>query len=136
VDVSQLIDPANKTSGENSGSYDTQNMGAVTLMALVGESGDTLNGSNHIQLEVEESDDDATWNDVADEDLVNTVSGDNTGTFAKIDDPSEDDATYLTSYIGSKRYVRVVTNLTGTHSSGTPMGVIALGTCARKKPQN
>ena len=77
-------------------------------------------------MEVQESDDDSTYTAVADADLSDSVTGTNTGTFAVIDDAAEDDAVYSTKYIGNKRYVKVVANLTGTHTNGTPLGCVAL----------
>ena len=84
----------------------------------VGNSGDTLSGSLDINLEVEHSDDDSTWTDCADTDLTDSVTGANTGTFQHIDAPTEDSAIFTTEYIGGKRYVRVVWNITGTHTNG------------------
>ena len=134
LELSQLIAPANKTSGENSSQYDTANVGAVMLAASIGASGDTINDSNYIELEVEHSDDGNNWEDVDDADLTNSVDGTNKGTFAHIDASGELNQLYKTTYIGGKRYVRVVTNLTGTHSSGTVLGVHAVGGHLRKTP--
>lgn len=89
----------------------------------VGDSGDTLSGSLDIQLELEHSDDDSTWSDCADTDITGAVTGSNTGTFAHIDAPGEDSAIFSTQYMGSKRYIRVVMNTTGTHTNGTPIAV-------------
>lgn len=100
--------------------------GGVMLQANVGVSLDTLSGSVYAELEVEESDDGITYTDVADDDLSDSVTGTNTGTFGVIDDPAEDDQEYKTEYRGSKQYCRVVLNLTGTHTNGIPVGVMAL----------
>ena len=97
--------------------------GNVMYLANVGLSGDTLSGSVMIELEIEESDDGISYTDVANTDLSNSVTGTNPGTFAVIDLAGEDQAIYKTEYRGSKRYSRVVANLTGTHTNGTPVGV-------------
>jgi len=97
-------------------------------MDCVGASGETLSGSVKIELEIEESDDDSTFDDAEDADLSSSVSGTNAGTFAVIDDGAED-AVYTTSYKGDntkKRYVRPVINVTGTHTNGTPIGILAV----------
>ena len=39
-------------------------------------------------------------------------------------------------YRGSKRYVRAVLNFSGTHSTGTPIGVIGLRGRLRAQPAN
>ena len=48
----------------------------------VGATGDTLSGTNRVELQVQESDDNATWTAVADSDLLKVVPGGQaTGTF-------------------------------------------------------
>jgi len=97
----------------------------------VGNSGDTLSGSVYIELEVETSDDNSTWVDAADAMITGAVTGTNTGTFAVINAPTEDSAIFTTAYLGRERYVRVVVNVTGTHSSGTPVATQYIRTRAR-----
>ena len=137
--VQQVIDPANTTTDVNGDTVDLQGYEGVLLAVSVGESGDSLSGSVKIELEVEHADDDGngspdTWTDVADDDLLNFVAGTNDGCFGVIDAAAEDDAVYTTSYIGTKRYVRVVANLVGSHSTGTPIGAIAVKGFGRHQP--
>lgn len=134
--VQMAVEPQTFTADGNGDSIDTRGFDSVMLAMAVGASGDTLSSSVKIELELEESDDDSTWTDVADADLLKAVSGTNTGTFAVIDDPAEDDAVYITGYRGSKRYVRVVVNLTGTHTNGTPIGGVAVLGHAHVTPVN
>lgn len=137
--VQQVIDPATTTSDVDGDTVDLQGFEGVLLAVSLGASGDTLSGSVSVELEVEHADDDGagspdTWTDVDDADLLNVVAGTNDGCFAVIDAPDEDDAVYTTSYIGSKRYVRVVANLIGTHSTGIPIGAVAVKGHGRHKP--
>lgn len=136
LSVSQLIDPDTLTADANSTAVDLQGYSSLMLVANVGASGDTLSGSVKIELEVEESDDNSTFTDVADADLHNAVDGTNDGTFAVIDDAAEDDAVYITGYQGNKRYVRAVVNVTGTHTNGTPISVSAIRGHAAERPVN
>lgn len=122
----QVVDPAAATADANGASVDMLGYNSVMFLALVGETGDTLDGSNYIELELEESDDDSTFTDCADADVRDTVTGTNTGTFALINAAAEDDTLYYAQYTGSKRYVRPVINVTGTHTNGTPIGIVAL----------
>lgn len=112
-----------KTSDGNGSSADLRNYRGALIVADVGNSGDTLSGSVYLELEVEESDDDSSFTDVADADLHGYVDGTNDGCFAKIDAPAEDSLHILAEYKGSKRYIRAVVNVTGSHSSGIPVGV-------------
>ena len=122
----QLVDPAAATADVTSASVDMLGYGSVAFYVLVGATGDTLDGSNYIELEIQDSADDSTFAAVADVEITNSVTGTNTGTFALINAATEDDAVYMTEYKGSERYVLVEVNVTGTHTNGTPIGVLAL----------
>lgn len=126
--ISQIVDPATATGDVTSSAVNMAGFRDVTVLALVGESGDTLSGSVKIELEMQESDDNSTYTACADASITNAVTGTNTGTFAVIDAAAEDDATYACKYLGNKQYVKVVANLTGTHTNGTPIGVVAIQT--------
>ena len=131
----QVVDPVVISADADGSSVDLKNYdGGVTFLALVGASGDELSGSVYVELEVEESADDSTFTDVADADLVGYVAGNNDGCFAVIDAPAEDDAVYKCHYRGNKRYVRPVINVTGTHTNGIPIGIVALRLGAKNKP--
>jgi hypothetical protein len=122
------------TADATGASIDAFGYETVAITANVGASGDTLSGSVYVELEIEHSDDNSSWADAANTDIRTAVTGTNTGTFAKIDDPAEDDAIYSVQYIGGKRYVRIVANLTGTHTNGIPIGAVAVLSGARELP--
>jgi hypothetical protein len=133
--VSLLI-PATRTADANSTGMDLKDADDAALLFYIGNSADTLSGTDKIELEVEESDDDSTYTDVADADLTNYVNGTNDGCVAVIDAPSEDSLVVAVGYRGSKRYVRGVVNFVGTHSSGTPVSVLGLRGKLRGQPAN
>ena len=128
------LDPANRTADADGTGVDLQGFEGALIVGQVGAEGDTLGASDDINLEVEESDDDSTYTDVADADLIGSVTGANTGTFAHVDDNAEAPGIFYAAYIGIKRYVRVVDNRTGTHSTGTPTSATVIGMLARKAP--
>jgi hypothetical protein len=132
--ISNLAACQTRTADFNSSSVETSHHGSLEFAVVVGVSGDTLSGSLHIQLELEHSDDNTNFSDCADADLSAAVTGSNTGTFAKIDDAAEDDAVYKVGYLGNKQYVRVVYNVTGTHTNGTPAAVVAIQGDAEVEP--
>jgi len=119
------------TADANSAACDLLDYDGCLIVVNVGNSGDTLSGSVYIELEVETSDDNSTWVDAADAMITGAVTGTNTGTFAVINAPTEDSAIFTTAYLGRERYVRVVVNVTGTHSSGTPVATQYIRTRAR-----
>ncbi len=124
--ISQITDPVVVSADALSAVVNQAGFTDVTVLVAVGESGDTLSGSVYIELEMQESSDDSTYTACADADITNSVTGTNTGTFALIDAAAEDDAVYASKYLGSKQYVKVNTNVTGTHTNGTPCGVLAV----------
>lgn len=135
VDVKSLILPqvASGTTDLTSSALDLQDDMAAVLLAHIGLSGDTLSGSLKIEAELQHSDDNSSYAACADADLSAAVSGTNTGTFAVVDGASDDEQIYKVAYLGKKRYLKVVLNLTGTHTNGTPVSVCAV-TKNMKKP--
>ena len=136
LNLTQMLTPVNVQADVDSGSVDTRAFDSLMLLANIGLSGDVLSGAVFIELEVEDSPNDSDWTDAADADLTNSVTGTNTGTFALIDAPAEDELRYIVGYKGDKRYVRVVVNVTGTHTNGTPMAVSAVQGHAHQAPVN
>lgn len=131
-----LLVPAVRNSDTNSSALDLQDCDDAALLVHLGDSADTLSGTNKIEVEIEESDDNSSWSDVANADLTNYVTGTNTGTIAVIDAPSEDQLVIPVGYRGSKRYIRAVLNFSGTHTTGTPCGVLGLRGRNRAQPVN
>ena len=84
-----------------------------------------LAAGHYWSLELEESDDNSSFTDVATTDM-NTTTGtaSTSGQFALIDSTDEDAVLHLVEYLGDKRYVRVVLNETGTCSG--PMCVFCI----------
>ena len=129
-----LTEVAVLNSDTDSTAVDLSAYRGCTFYALLGESADTLDGSNYIELEVEESTDNSTFTDAADGDIRNAVTGTNTGTFALINAATEDQLAYSTQYLGTKRYARVVINFTGTHTTGIPITIFALRSVKNQLP--
>lgn len=134
VKVTKCLVSATRTADANGSSVDTRDYDSLVFVANVGASGDTLSGSVKAELELEESDDDSTFTDVADADMHKVVTGTNTGCWALIDASGEDSSVYMTGYRGKKRYVRPVYNITGTHTNGMPVGIVAIQGHAHQKP--
>lgn len=126
ISVTKALANAVRTADANGVTVDTQGYGSCVFSANVGASGDTLSGSVKAELELEHSDDGSSWSDCANADLSTAVTGTNLGTWAVIDDPAEDDVEVTVAYVGSKRYARAVLNLTGTHTNGIPVSIVAV----------
>ena len=131
-----LLPPLARPASANSASFDTQNYDQLAFLLNVGAAGDTWSATNRVEAALQESNDNTTWNPVADSDMLKVVSGQATGTFMVFNANAQAGQIYLTGYRGSKRYVRVALANFGTTTNGTPMDVIAVGGGARLGPIN
>lgn len=120
--------PAVRTADTNGSGVDLRDNDSNLLMSNIGTPGVTLSGTDKILIEVEESDDNSTFTDVADADLINPKTGVNTGTMAVYDGTTDAAGIVLNGYRGSKRYIRLVANFVGTHGTGTAVSAsVVLG---------
>jgi hypothetical protein len=122
--------PTVTTAAANGTGVDLQGYKSATLVAFIGAEGDTLSSSVHFEISLEHSDDNSTFTDVTQSDITNgtIASG---GIWLKLDGTAggNPDTTGLVTqvgYIGGKRYIRGVIAKTGTHSTGTPIGLMVI----------
>lgn len=116
------------TGDVNGTTVDLKGYDNCTFIGAVGTEGDTYAANVYHEFQVEESDDDSTWSDVADADLTTTVTSTSTATgcFGLVNAAAEAPGIFVTTYKGSKRYVRGVTLAGGTHANGTPLTIITI----------
>lgn len=118
--VTQHLNPQVATTTRTSSTVDLQGFNSANVVFAIGQSGDTLSGSLYWTLKLQHSDDDSVYTDVAVADLLNTAAT------VAVDSSSKDRTAYSFGYTGIKRYIRGVATPTGTHTNGTPMGIVAL----------
>ena len=145
-DLSNNISPvvsiinAVKTAAGNGTGVDLQGYESATVLVDVGAEGDTLSGSVYFEVSLEHSDDNSTYTDCAQADIIDgTIAAG--GIFLKLDgttggDPDTAGGIFRVGYVGGKRYVRVVLAKTGTHSNGTPLGAMVVKGHARDSTDN
>ena len=137
LSLSQLLVPLLRTASANSASVDCRDRNSVALAVSVGATGDTLNGTNRMELQVQESDDNSAFTAAADADLVKVLPGQATGTFGIVNNTTTAvNKIYQTAYIGKRRYIRVAVANFGTTGSGTTYGVTAVGAIPAIGPLN
>ena len=113
---------ANDTTEGTGVGVDRYGYGDVLMIAQQGISGDTLAANLKWTLTFEESDNNTDFTTIADADLEGGY-----GSWT-IDAAAEDPTTIIRLYRGTKRYVRIVWTVTGTHTNGTPIaGIVVLG---------
>lgn len=126
--ATQPFNPVNSTTTRTSTSIDLQGFNSATILFSIGLAGDTLSGSVYWTLKLQHSDDDVSYADVAAADLFNTAAT------VVVNSSILDETVYPFGYNGGKRYLKAVATPTGTHSVGTPIGMIALRGTASYMP--
>jgi len=121
-----------KTAAANGTGVDLQGYESALAVVSVGAEGDTLSSSIYFEVSLEHSDDNSTYTDCVQADIVDgTIAAG--GIWLKLDgttdgNPDTAGGQWQVGYVGGKRYVRLVLAKTGTHSNGTPIsGVIVKG---------
>ncbi len=123
--VSQHLNPVTSLITKTSTAVDLQGYNGASVVFAIGQSGDTLSGSVYWTLKLQHSDDDSTYTDLAAGDLNSS------SLTVLVNATTLDKTAYVFGYQGAKRYLKAVATPTGTHTNGTPIGIIALrGTAA------
>jgi len=119
IKLMQSIAPAVLDADANGTGVDTQGYENVAIVVDTGVEGITLSSTNKIEFELEHSDDDSTYVDAESSDINGTLGSN--GLFLTLDANAESPQISEIEYLGTKRYVRVVANFSGTHGTGTPV---------------
>ncbi len=118
--VSQHLNPVVSTTTKTSTAVDLQGYNGASVVFAIGLSGDTLSGSVFWTLKLQHSDDDSVYTDTALTDLNSTALT------VVVNSAALDETAYSFGYQGAKRYLKAVATPTGTHSVGTPIGMLSL----------
>ena len=118
--------PAVVTADANGTGVDLKGFASAMVVVNTGAEGDTLSSSVKFDFILEESDDDSTYTAVTSSTSVTEGSVDSSGIFLTLDANGETPQISQIGYIGGKRYIRCKIDATGSHSNGTPMGVVVV----------
>ena len=124
IKLMQSLAPAVRDADANGTGVDIQGYENVAIVVDSGVEGITLSGTNKIEFELEHSDDDSTYVDASSADVNGTLGAN--GLFLTLDDNAESPQISEIEYLGTKRYVRVVANFSGTHGTGTPISAFVI----------
>jgi len=124
--------PVVMTATKTGTGIDKQGFDGTCHIIALGASGDTISGSVYYTLKLEDSDDDSTYASAVTADVIGQTL--TAGVFATIDAPADDEQNYLVQYVGAARYSRIVMTITGTHTNGTPVSIVALNVGSRHIP--
>lgn len=133
VKIEQLLAPVVRTATTTSSACGLAGYEGAMFSVLFGVSADTLSASVTWDCKLTEcATSGGSYTDVAAADVIGHTSN----AFGAIDDMSEDAAVYSLGYKGTKAYVKVVVTATGSHSSGTPIAIVATKYKSLNPPSN
>lgn len=128
-----LIGNATLSADNTPGAVDLQGFQACNIMLSVGVGGITFSGTNKVEFVLTHSDDDTTYTNVTDADMLG-VSSISSGIIKSLTAAHAAAAVYLYGYVGGKRYLKLLADFSGTHGTGTPIAATAYRTCSTKQP--
>ena len=118
--VATLIGAATLSADNTPAAVDLQGFNAAEIILGIGVGGITFSGTNKIEFVLTHSDDDSTYTNVADADMIG-VSGISNGIIKSLTAAHAAAAHYRFGYKGNKRYLKLLADFSGTHGTGTPI---------------
>lgn len=134
IKTAQSLVPAVTKTTRAGAPVDRRGFNALEYVVLVGTNGDALTGSLKFDLKIESSEDGTNWTAVTDQKQVQGPTLAGSGIFGTIDAPGKSGLEYRIGFLGNARYSRISIVVTGTHTNGTPIGVVAILSRADAKP--
>jgi hypothetical protein len=106
---------------------DLQGYDSADIEFAIGIGGITFDATNKVEFKVTHSDDDTTYTAVADADVIlddSNITTVGTGGIVRSLIAAHAAATVdRVGYKGGKRYLKILADFSGTHGTGTPIGV-------------
>lgn len=127
--VTTLFGPIVLAADNTPVAFDMLNARGVELLLAIGAGGITFDATNKIEFKLTHSDDDSTYTAVTVDDLLGVASVGTGGIIKSLVAAHATAATYRFGYKGSKRYLKLLADFSGTHAAGTPVyaGVLVDG---------
>jgi hypothetical protein len=104
---------------------DLQGFDGAEIFLNIGVGGITFSGTNKVDFVVEHSNDGSAWAAVAQADIVGATVATGGIVRSLIAAKAAADVQEM-SYIGGRRYVRCTADFSGTHGTGTMIGMFAI----------
>lgn len=125
VSVATLIAAATLAADNTPPTVDLLGFQSAEILLAIGAGGIAFTGTNKIEFVLTHSDDDSTYTAVTTADMlgVTVASG---GIIKSLIAAHATASSYRFGYKGGKRYLKLLADFSGTHSTGTPIAAMAL----------
>lgn len=107
---------------------------SAELLLLIGAGGITFDATNKIEFVLTHSDDNSTYVNVTDADMLGG-SGITNGIIKALVAAHAAGANYRFGYKGGKRYLKLLADFSGTHGAGTPLAASVMKGHGHDNPQ-
>lgn len=99
---------------------------ACQILIEVGAGGITFSGTNKVEFVLTESDDNSTYTNVAATDIIHAPITVTSGIVYNLIAAHASATVVRLGYKGTKRYLKLLADFSGTHGTGTPISAVAL----------
>jgi hypothetical protein len=96
------------------------------ILIEVGAGGITFSGTNKIEFVLTESDDNSSYSNVAAGDVIHAPQAVSSGIVYSLTAAHASATVVRLGYKGTKRYLKLLADFSGTHGTGTPLSAVAL----------
>lgn len=134
LNLATIFGPVVLSADNTPAAIDLKGIGAAEIILAIGIGGITFDGTNKIEFKLTHSDDDVSYSNVADADLLG-VSGTSSGIIKSLVAAHAAAAVYRFGYKGPKRYLKLLADFSGTHGAGTPLTALLLKGHQHNNPQ-
>lgn len=125
--LKQLLPPvATAADKDDIAALDTKGFDSASFMVFVGAADVEPTVDIHLQVRLAHSENNVDFVNCTDSEMLGTVPGLATGTFAHLQSAPEVGTCFTAAYIGPKRYVRPVIKATGNLGGGVVIGIGAM----------
>lgn len=115
-----VFGPAVLSADNTPAAIDLAGYEAAELILAIGAGGITFDATNKIEFKLTHSDDNSTYANVADSDMIG-VTGITSGIIKSLVAAHATATAYRFGYRGGKRYIKLLADFSGTHGTGTAL---------------
>lgn len=114
---------------------DLQGYDAAEIVLLIGAGGITFTTTNKVEFKLTHSDDNSTYEAVTVDDMLGLSSVGDGGIIKSLVAAHASAAAYRYGYKGNKRYLKLLADFGGTHSTGTAMAAVVVKGHGYNRPE-